>query len=287
MSENPPNPSPASRLASLSLSVNIPPRPALLMALQHEMLKEDLNTKKIAQLIRRDVAMAATLLESTNSAFFNLKRRATTVEDVISLIGMGQCSAIMTGFIVKRSFGVGSKMMARFWDVSEKRAKGMSYLARETHYVSPEVAYSFGLFCDIGIPLLKATFPAYLQTLSTANSKAGRQFLAAEDIKHGVNHAFVGALLAEKWSISPDVVLAISMHHDHEVLQDESVGIATRALVALNHVVEKAIQEYRGEAESLEWIEGGAAASEALGISPADVDDMCEALKGRFRGSFD
>jgi HD-like signal output (HDOD) protein len=137
--------------------------------------------------------------------------------------------------------------------------------------------------CDIGIPLLKARFPTYLETLSIANRVAARRSLGVEEERHGINHAFVGALLAEKWTLSSDVVLAIGRHHEPEVLHEAPVPPVTRALVALNYIVEKAIQEHRGEAASLEWIEGGSAATEVLGLSPSAADEMCAALKDQFR----
>jgi HD-like signal output (HDOD) protein len=273
-----PNTAPA-----IALSVPIPPRPALFMAIQHEMRKEDCNTKKIAQLVKRDAAMAGTLLKSVNSAFYGLRREISTIEEVIAVLGMNQCSAIICGLVTKKTLGVGAMMMARFWDVSEKRARGMSFLAGETRAVAPDAAYNFGLFCDIGIPLLKASCPSYLETLSIANRAASDRFLEVEDHQHGVNHAQIGAQLAEHWSISSEVVSAIGTHHNHGVLYDESVDGATRALVALNHVVEKAIEEFRGEANSLEWLEGGTAAREALDLSSEDVDEVCSVLKMRFR----
>jgi HD-like signal output (HDOD) protein len=253
------------------------------MALQHEMRKEEANLKKVAQLIGRDAAMAGTLLETANSAFFALRRPVETVQDAIALIGMNQCSAMMTLLITRKVLNAGGMMMARFWDVSEKRALGMSYLARETRAARPDLAHSFGLFCDIGIPLLKAKVPTYLETLSLANRAAARRFIEVEHARHGINHALVGALLAEKWAISSDIVQAIRKHHDSDVLFDESVPVTVRNLVALNHVVEKAIQTHRGEAESLEWLEDGSAAIEALGWSQSDVDDTCEALVDRFK----
>jgi hypothetical protein len=66
------------------------------------------------------------------------------------------------------------------------------------------------------------------------------------------------------------------------VLYDEAIPITARALVASNFVVEKAIQEHRGKAESEEWVEGGSAAAEALGLSSLDVREMCGQLKSRF-----
>jgi len=265
------------------LAVNIPPRPALFLALQREIHKEVPDVKKIAELINRDVAMASRLLETSNSVFFNTKRHIISVQDAIAMMGMDQCAAVMTGLITKKSLGTGAMMMARFWDVSEKRAKGMSFLAKQLQIANPELAYSFGLFCDIGIPLLKTTFPSYLETLAIANRLGDVNFLEVERHRHGLDHAYVGSILAQQWAISEDVVTAIRTHHDNESLYDDTIAIPARALVALNYVVEKAIQEFRGEGESHEWREGGVVASEALGISADDVEELCEAIKGRLR----
>jgi putative nucleotidyltransferase with HDIG domain len=266
------------------LAVNIPPRPALYMALQREIQKDDPDVRKISELINRDVSMASRLLETTNSAFFATRRQVTSVQDAISMIGMDQTTAVMAGLITKQSLARGSMMMARFWDVSEKRAKGMSYLAKQLKSVKPELAYSFGLFCDIGIPLLKATFPEYGETLSIANHKGDTEFLDVEHVRHdGLDHAYVGAILAQQWGIDEDVVAAIGQHHNHDILYDEAIPVTTRALVAMNYVVEKAIQEFRDDPESLEWEQGGATALEALDISAADVDEICEAIKERLR----
>ncbi len=264
---------------------NIPPRPALLMALQHEIRKEYPDTKKFADLIRRDVAMMGTLLQIANSAYFNPGRRISTIEGAIVLLGLNQCYAIMSGLILRKSLNFGNKMMARFWDGSEKRAIGISMLAKRTRIVSPDIAYSFGLFCDAGIPLLKGACPSYLETLFHANLKAAGEFLQVENDRHGTNHAIVGALLAERWSLAPEVIVAIRMHHTHQVLFDNSCSAVVRTLIALNYVVEKAIQEYRGQAGSLEWVAAGLHASKALRISHREVDHLCETLISRFRAS--
>jgi len=273
----------AAEAATFFKNVTIPPRPALFMALQREMRKDEPDIQRIAELINRDVGMASKLLETTNSAFFNLRRQVTTVQEAIHLIGTDHCTAVMSGLITKKALGMGAMMMARFWDVSEKRAKGMGFLTKELRVGRPELAYSFGLFCDIGIPLMKAAFPTYLETLALANQSGAKAFLEVESGRHGIDHASIGGILAERWAIDDQVVAAIGMHHDYEKLYDESIPATTRLLVALNDVVEKAIQEFRGEAESLEWMEAGVVASEALGLSLEDVEELCEGLKARFR----
>jgi HD-like signal output (HDOD) protein len=282
LSVPPPSSTEASVVSSIIESVYIPPRPALLLALQREIGHLDPQLKRIAQLISRDVAMAGKLLQAANSAYFALPRQIDTVDDALSMIGMNQCAALMTSLITRTLMGNGRMMMARFWDVSEKRAKGMALLTRRNHAAAPELGHTFGLFCDIGIPLMKAHFPTYLETLSVANQAAGTAFTAIELARHGTDHAVVGATLAEQWGIDADIVSAIRLHHAYESLYDESVPATVRGLLASNLVVEKAIQEFRGDAASLEWQAGGAIATAALGMTADEVEAACLELKRTF-----
>ncbi|HTJ97905.1 MAG TPA: HDOD domain-containing protein [Rhodocyclaceae bacterium] len=271
-------------VTQLLRSLNIPPRPALLMALQREMRRDEPDFKKIGVLLRRDAGMAGSLLQTANSAFFGVRRNVTTLEDAIVLIGMNQFGALMTGLITRRVFANGNMMMARFWDVSEKRSSGMGYVARQTRLIPPELAYSFGLFCDIGIPLLKVHFPTYLETLAVANNGATR-FTEVEDVRHGINHALVGAWLTESWGIAPEVVHAIRLHHIYETLSDGEVPATIRKLIAANLIVDRAIQEFRGDFGYSEWGHGGGAAGLTLGMSVHETDALCEELKAHFSGS--
>ena len=266
--------------------LSIPPRPALLMALQREVRKDDPDFRKIGHLLRRDAGMAGNLLKSANSAFYGMRRSIETVEDAITLVGMDQFGALMTGLITRRVLAQGAMMMARFWDVSEKRSAGMGLLARKTRCIAPELAYSFGLFCDIGIPLLKAHFPTYLQTLRVANH-GSECFTRVEDENHGTNHTQAGALLASTWGIADEVVQAIRLHHSIDSLYDASIALEVRRLVAANLLVDRAIQEFRGISGHAsdgynEWDLACGPAIVTLGITPQAAEALCEELKERF-----
>ena len=267
--------------------ISIPPRPALLMALQREMRKDDPDFRKIGQLLRRDAGMAGSLLNSANSAFYGTQRQVETIEDAITLVGMDQFSALMTGLITRKVLASGAMMMVRFWDVSEKRSIGMGYLSRQTRLFNSELAFCFGLFCDIGIPLLKAHYPAYLQTLQLANLGAER-FTQIEDERHGVNHTAAGAFLAQTWGIADEVVQAIALHHTLEALHDGHVPQTVRRLIAANLLVDRAIQEFRSEAgysdenDYSEWNVACAPAIVTMGITPLQAETLCSELKQRF-----
>jgi HD-like signal output (HDOD) protein len=269
---------PKAASSELAKPVNIPPRPALLLALQREIAKTDPHIGKITALLKRDAAIAGNMIAIANSALFNLSRQVKTVEDAISMIGLDQCSALVTSLMTRRTLAHGRMMMPRFWDVSEKRSWAMMHLAAKTKLARPEMAHHFGLFSDIGIPLMMASFPSYGETLFIANRMPVDGLVQLENARHRINHAVVGAMLAEHWQIGDDIVLAIKRHHSPRILQDEQLPATVRNLIAIHLLVDKAIQAYRNDISN-EWAAGGAMACAMLGLSDADVEDFCEELK--------
>lgn len=271
-----------SAIDDVAKSIQIPACPVLLANLQKELMHEDPDPRKVAAIISRDVAMSATLLRTANSAFYSLKRKAETVEHAIAFIGMTQCASIMHGLIARKTLNTTGPALTRFWDVSDKRAMAMSLLARKLHIATPDIAHSFGLFCDIGIPLLLNRFPDYAETLKLANDTAEERFTTVEDQRHGTCHATIGALLAKNWGLSPDVAMAIRLHHEYEIIADGITPDLIKGLVALSLVVEKVIQDYESRNRHVEWEKGGALAMDALGITTDDMEDICDDLHLRF-----
>jgi HD-like signal output (HDOD) protein len=222
------------------------------------------------------------LLKAANSAYFSLKRKAETVEQAISFIGMRQCGAVLLGLVARKSISAEGAMLTRFWDVSDKRAMAMSLLAKQMKISTPDTAHTFGLFCDIGIPLLMQRFPDYSETLQLANNSTDERFTAIEDRRHNTNHATIGSLLSKNWGLSADIAFAIRLHHDYEVIAEEVTPDNIKGLVALSLVVEKAIQTYQNKNTHAEWDKGGALALTALGINEDEFHDICEELHARF-----
>lgn len=275
-------PSSEQAIDDVAKSIQIPACPVLLTSLQQELMREEPDPRKVANIIGRDVAMSATLLKTANSAFFALKRKAETVDQALAYIGMTQCAAIMQGLIARKTLGGSGPALNRFWDVSDKRAMAMALLARQLHVATPDVAHTFGLFCDIGIPLLLGRFPDYAETLRLANEAADERFTTVEDGRHRTNHATIGSLLAKNWGLSGDVAIAIRLHHEYEVITDSITPDMIKGLVALGLVVEKAIQSYQHRNKHFEWEKGGPLALDALGIGADEMQDICEDLHQRF-----
>jgi HD-like signal output (HDOD) protein len=263
---------------ALIKSIRIPPRPSLLADLQRELGAREPSPDAIARIVARDVGMAGALLKLANSSFYGGKRTAKSVEQAIMFLGMNQVAALMTGLLARDAIPADSATLANFWDVSTRRAQAMVYLSRRLRIGEPDVAHTFGLFCDTGVPLLMDRFAGYGSTFEAATTEAGRPFTAIEDERHSTNHAAVGCLLARNWGLSAEVGWAILHHHDFAVLDDDSTPDSVRSLVALSLLAERSICKYQGDTVSLEWDKGGERACAYLGLSADETGDVLDGL---------
>jgi HD-like signal output (HDOD) protein len=267
---------------ALIKSIRIPPRPSLLADLQCELALEDPSPAAIGRIIASDVGMSGALLKLANSSFYGGKRKAKSIDQAIIFLGINQVAALMTGLLARQAIGADNGALASFWDISTRRAQAMVFLARRLRIGEPDVAHTFGLFCDTGVPLLMDRFPDYAATFAEAANDPCRPLTALEDERHSTNHAAIGCLLARNWGLSTEVSWAILHHQDYSVLEDGATDDAIRSLVALSLLAESAIAQYQGLGASLEWDKGGARACAYLGLSAEETTDLLDELHDSF-----
>ena len=263
---------------SLMKTIRIPPRPSLLADVQKELAASDPSPRKLAKIIADDVAMSASLLKLTNSPFFGLRLKAKSVDHAVDLLGLEQCGMLMTGIIARQTVGAAGASVVKFWNFSTNRAQAMTYLARRIPVCSIDAAHTFGLFCDIGVPLLLERFPSYPTTLDMANTEFSEVFTTIEDQRHMTNHASIGSLMARTWGLPEEVSVSILLHHEYRVLQDAATDESVRGLIALALLAEFAIHKYDGQEISAEWEKGGDDVCHFLGISQDEAADRIDEL---------
>lgn len=267
---------------ALIKSIRIPPRPRLLMDLQQELNAAEPSPAAIGRIVARDVGMSGALLKLANSSFYGGKRKAKSVEQAILFLGINQVAALMTGLLARQAIGGDNPTLAQFWEVSARRAQAMLFLARRLRLGEPDVAHTFGLFCDTGIPLLLDRFPDYAVTLAEAAQDRLRPVTALEDERHSTNHAAIGCLLARNWGLPADVAWAILHHQDYSVLDDTATSDAIRQLVALSVLADSAIAQFQANPSTLEWDKGGSRACGYLGLSWDETADLMDELHDCF-----
>jgi HD-like signal output (HDOD) protein len=269
-------------LDALVLDVGLPPRPQVLADLGKELGREDPDLTRVARCVATDVALTAAVLKLANSPAYGGGRRIETLGQALSMLGLKQVGVMVTALVMRKVLRTDGPQLTRFWDVSAKRSWAMATLARGLKGVDVDVAQTFGLFCDVGIPLLMQRFSGYTKVLQAANADTEQSFTQVEQAHLQTDHALIGALMARSWGVSQTVCLAIRLHHDYAVFRDPNVPEVVSRLMAMGLIAEAAIQEFARLNTSTEWAKGGEAAMGALTLSDHDVHDWLEQLVSGF-----
>jgi HD-like signal output (HDOD) protein len=258
----------------------IPPCPELLARLQQAMAQAEPDLTEVARIAAGDIAMSATLLRIANSPLhISDGMPCQTVGQAMTRLGLRETSAVMTGFLLKHTIPVNSPNLMRFWERSSKRALAMAFVARQLPGLAPDLAYTFGLFCHVGMPVLLQSVRGYSATLVEAGARIDRPYIATENANHRTDHAVVGALLARAWHIAPQLMLAIRLHHDLISLGDAGIEPEVHTLVAAGLVAEQLMRSHEGLPQDADWTAHREAAMAWLQISAADVEQWDDSLR--------
>jgi HD-like signal output (HDOD) protein len=257
--------------AKIISSVAIPPRPAIVNAVMEERSKPEPDLRHIARLISTDVGLAAAVLKTINSPFFGLRRRVTSIEHGVNMLGMKNVGALVMSLSLRNA--VPTQGLERFWDEAARTALVTAYLAQSLGCSSKEDAHVFGLFRDAGIPLLMRRFPDYRETLKRANAESVRSFTEVEDQELGTNHAVVSALLAKGWQLPDHIREAIGQHHDPDIYRS-NLPPASVNLVALGHLAEVTENSFSRLAGNFEWDKQGEAVLDYLMLGRDQFEEL-------------
>ncbi len=253
-------------------NIIIPPCPDMLMRLQKAMAQEDPDLNEVARIASADVAMSATLLKAANGPLYGAGQPVQTIGQAMNRLGLKQTANLMTGFLAQRAIRISSPQLARFWERATKRAAAMAFMAGKLPGMSADVAYTFGLFCHVGIAVMAQSIKGYTGTLVEALARIDRPFVATENANHKTDHAVVGALVARTFCLHPLVVSAIRLHHDLSSLGDSAIDSDVHTLLAAGLVAEQLMRRHEGMEPDVDWETFSEAAMKWLEMSQDDLN---------------
>ena len=184
----------------------------------------------LADIIRYDPALTANLLKMCNSAFFGLSSKIESIDQAVAYLGMDQVvdMVIMNlgsenlkrpqkGYDLREGelwkYSVLSALMAR--DIAEKKS------LRNKHLI-----FTASLLKDIGKAVLSKHIENYVDEIETAVRDRDITFQDAESLIIGIDHAELGAIIAEKWKFSGRMVDIIRNHHLRSGWKEDDLELA-------------------------------------------------------------
>ena len=260
-------------------TIVIPPCPALLTRLQQALALAEPDLGEVARIAGSDVAMSAVLIRQASGAQFAGFAPAQTVGQAMTRLGLEQTAALMTGFLTRQSIRADSPHLQRFWERSTRRAVALDGLARQMPGLSPDLAYTYGLFLHVGMPVLLQSVRGYAGTIVEGQARRDRSFVQTENANHRTDHAVVGALVARVWRLAPAVMCAIRLHHDLDALGAAGVEPEVHTLVAAGLVAEHLVRRHEGLDAEIDWVQHGAQALDWLQAAPDDLHEWDDRLR--------
>lgn len=239
------------------------------------------DLREVSRLIGQDVALSGHVMLIANSPAFSTGNKAVSVMQAVNVLGTQSVFSLIVGHLLRVALAGGQDVsMERFWASSAQTAQVSAELAKRLRCVRPDIAYTFGLFHDCGIPLLVKRFPQTKAVLAKANMAEDRLFTDVEDAELGTNHAVVGYFLARRWHLADFIAEAVLHHHDYSVLaRADGISETARTLIALVVLAEHITRIHNTGDGEHEWGKAAEAACTYFNLSLGAVDDLIDDMR--------
>lgn len=174
------------------------------------------STGQLADMMAKDHGLTAKLLAVANSPLYGIKRKVSSIEFAILVLGFQEIkNIIMALAFVETMKAAPSDYFdpMDFWLHSLVVGTGAKGISQNLGFDFGSEAFVAGLFHDIGILVIYNYLnPEFKQIIETASSE-NLSILEAEKKIIGLSHQEIGKYLAEKWNFPLQLCDAIYYHH--------------------------------------------------------------------------
>ena len=253
--------------------VRLPTLPPLIPKLQ-KAIDESAHSQEIADIIRPDPKLAASILSLVNSPLYSLSTKVETLSRAVAIIGSKELSnlALLTRTLAMFEDCLPDYIPIRsFWKHSIACATLAHSIAMLRGNQDKERFFIAGLLHDLGRLVLFSNFPEMAGVVLAMQKQENMSLHEAEMTVFDVDHCLVGGLFFAKWNLPQGVINAALCHHEPERCQGkdtaEVVYVANQIATALGLGCNQVYDMPTGEGV---W--------ESLGISPTEIRTLLVGL---------
>ncbi|MDB5325184.1 MAG: hypothetical protein JWM57_753 [Phycisphaerales bacterium] len=193
------------------------------------------SASQLHAIVRHDPALVSRVLKVVNSAFYGLPGQVTSIDRAIVLLGLNAVKNLAVAASMGQMFR-GMKLTDRYsakdlWVHCVAVAVVAKELAKKVKPALAEEAFLGGMIHDIGILIALQTWPE--QVRAVCEKASGEEtFFELEKQIVGVNHTFLGKMLAEKWQFPRSCQAVAGCHHAPHLANETDKELVTLLYVA-------------------------------------------------------
>jgi putative nucleotidyltransferase with HDIG domain len=196
---------------------SLPQFPENIVQIQRLIADPNSQIVDIARYISTDPAMTADLLKLVNSAAYMMAKKVDNIVDAVKLVGLRGIKNLLYSYGTFKILDDGAADKKKLWDHSYRAAYYSYNLAKNFKANVKGLlddAYVGGMLHDMGKIVFSSVHPDLLEKIRAFCKDKDIPSDTFEGIAGGMNHAEIGAKIAEKWNFPESLVSAIRYHHE-------------------------------------------------------------------------
>jgi putative nucleotidyltransferase with HDIG domain len=235
-------------LAALMSNLHtLPTPPALYLDIRDELDSPHSNAHSVAQIIARDPAITAKLLQVANSGFYATPRPISDLYETIILLGMDMVLVLVMSAHLFDQLPLPGLNLDFLWVHSiavATLAKEIAIKEGGTRSTASACEIA-GLLHDLGELIFFTNVPESYYAMVRRSGGDERVLLEMELEQFGVGHPELGAHILSLWGLPEDVVQAIAYHHGGNSQSFMDAPLPSKAVC----IAESLLQSYNMEDE--------------------------------------
>jgi putative nucleotidyltransferase with HDIG domain len=175
------------------------------------------------------------LLALANSAFYSQQHEITSLRGALIVLGAETTHNLAAGLLAHSLLSESDVVSRAIWRHSQAVGAAAQLLAELHRRVRPEEAFVAGLLHDIGVLALLRTEPERYRRAVSADALTCAELDSVEQEYFRIDHAVLGAEIAELLGLSPALQAVIRHHHDPLVSGKKPNALEATVLIG-NHL---------------------------------------------------
>ena len=241
----------------------------------------DSTAAEIESILKYDPGLTANILKLTNSVYFGIPSRISSVRQAIVLLGWKRLLQVVMTIcmspLMNKTIPGYNLPRGALWQHSVAVSAAAEILVKALKIPDADEVFTAALLHDVGKLILGGFVKEDLQQIEDMVTK-GITFDVAESMVLGTNHAEIGGQILGKWSFPAELVSAVQWHHDPESCE-ESCNLSDIVHVANT----MGIMTGYGKIDQDLALEHFGPVADRLGLAPENLEEMARQTAARVK----
>ncbi len=195
-------------------SNELPSAPRTYVEITNALSNPHANSRTVADIVERDIAISARVLQLVSSGFYGLPRQVSSIGGAVAFLGIEVIKAIVLSVEVSKMFPVSQAIPDFSIDALQKRSLFAAQLAKRLlgHESGGDNVLIAGMLQDVGQLIFAARAPQRFSIALSTSTRGKSPLYEAELELFGATHAEVGGYLLGLWGLPSKIVQAVAHH---------------------------------------------------------------------------